>query len=283
MIDYRKAADAFDTDMKATLLDYKYEYTDYERQQIYYLCRKISRSATPTSSDAKEPIKEEVMRPFFLRSLKVFENNMLNEYFEAKTQGAKIVKDSHYPDGCAELTYTFDNDGVMHFKVNIPKKRKYNFVDQMSYAHEIGHIPEIEILRRSYLEYSETLPLFMEYLQMLRKHRDNREEAFDSFLTERLPIEQIEARNIMKYFKIIEYPNEQQKRYFRQQFADDYKFLESLDFTIQLIDRMQDDKTAVGDELAKVIDGKSLIKTAEDLDIDTTECKRLHKEFKRMS
>ena len=45
---------------------------------------------------------------------------------------------------------------------------------------------------------------------------------------------------------------------------------------------MKEDKKAVGDELFRVVDGQSIVKTAEKLDIDPTGCKRLYKEFRRM-
>ncbi len=282
-IDFDRAIAMYDFDMKALMHDYKNGYSKEEREEIFKLCRKISRARIPSTNDSKEFVREEVIGPFFLRSLKVFDNAIISGYFEDKVHTVKLVKDKSCCDDEAELTYTYSRNGGRNFKMSFPKKQRYNYTDQMSYAHEMGHVPEIELVRKSFLEYSETLPIFMEYLIELRKHKDDPQAAFDYFLMERLPIEQSEARDILKQFKLVDLPTKNQSVYYLQQFADYYKYLESLDFVIQLIDRMGEDRKAVGDEIEKIIMGKTLLETRDRLGIDTDGCPRLLREYKRMT
>ena len=154
--------------------------------------------------------------------------------------------------------------------------------EQLGYAHEMGHIPHLEKPRDDFLEYSEALPIFFEYLSALNK-KNNPDDALDYFLSERLPIEQDEARDMMKIFKNMYVKDEMVKLYHHQLFVDYYKFFESFEYALQLIDRMKDDKDAVSKEIEKVIDGYSLVDTASNLEIETDGCKRLLQEYKRMS
>ena len=183
--------------------------------------------------------------------------------------------------GEANMEFVKPNSKQTQYTMFLPKGTLY-VSDQLSYSHEIGHIPELDLVRKSYLEYTEALPIFMEYLCELRRHPDKK-EALDYFLIERLPMEQSEASDILKIYKNTEHPNELIRLYHQQLFADYYKYLESLEFVLQLIDRMDSDKEAVGKEIEAIIMGKSLIETARSLDIETDGCERTLKEYKRMS
>ena len=90
----------------------------------------------------------------------------------------------------------------------------------------------------------------------------------------------INAYNMLRFFKKCDIKDETVSLYYTQLFADDYKFLESLDYTLQLIDIYEKDKKIVIDELENVIRGKSLNDVSSDLNIDTSKCKRLLKEYK---
>ncbi len=268
----------YDSEMKNMGLSYKNSYEEPEREEIFKLCRKISRSTLPDSCESKDPVKVEVLRPYFLRSLKIFENSNIVDYFDSKTKDVTLVRKS--PE--VSLFYNLRAQGRNRFKLNLPPK-KLTMSDQMGYAHEIGHIPEIEMVRKSFLEYSEALPMFMEYLMELRKYK-NKEDAKRAFLSERLPMEQEEARSLMKIYKRIdETRNNAVRVYNTQLFADYYKFLESLEFVLNLIDIMDDDLYAVGDEVEDITNGKSLIATARSLNIVTDGCPKLSKEYKKMS
>ncbi len=279
--DFKLEIAKFDLDLKRLNLTFKNSYDESNRKDIFRLCRKITRYDVPTSKDGKIPIKEDSLKGFSIRSLKIFENNFIIDFFEDKVEGIKVVRDKTKATGDAYLEYDKQINGSMHYIMHLPKK-DLCVTDQLSYSHELGHIPELDLIRNSYLEYSEGLPIFMEYLSELKRHNDP-EDALDYFLFERLPIEQSGARDIMNVYKNIENPNDDIRLYHMQLFADYYKYLESLEFALQLVDRMKDDRKAVGDEIEYVIKGQSMIETAENLSIDTDGCERVIEECKRLS
>lgn len=280
-IDFEEAVLEYDLNLEKNHISYKNEYDDDERQDIFKSCRKICRVEIPKTDDSKTPVKVENLRSFFLNSLEALENTNITDYFDFKTSSIKIVRDKRYGSQDSELEYEKYFGEPTKFKLRITSK-PLTVSGQMAYAHEMGHVPEIDNPRESFLEYNEALPMFMEYLIELRRHK-NKEKAFDYFLLERLPMEQEEARDIMKIYKRIEHKNDMVRLYHTQLFADYYKYLESLEYTIQLIDRMDEDLNAVSDEIQKITEGRSLVKTAENLDINTDGIKRLQMEYKRMA
>lgn len=277
--EYRKAVAEYDLDLERLCVSYKNDYSDAERRDIFKLCRKISRANIP-SCDVINILTGDGLRSFFLRSLNALENPKIIDYFSDKTNKIKLIRDKRYSYE-EELSYEKKSGESTTFKLRISPSAP-TLGEQMGYSHEIGHIPEIDYPRESFLEYSEALPIFMEYLTLLEQYKD-KDKAFDYFLLDRLPMEQEEARDIMKIFKRIENKNETIRLYYTQLFADYYKYIESLEYAIQLIKMMSSDTRAVADEIEEITNGRSLVKTAENLDIVTDGCINLQKEYKRMS
>ena len=279
--DYKDGINEFEDNMSSLKLIYKNDYNDRERKNIYQMARKMSRTNLPKSRERDEKVQEKVLRPFFLRSLKVFESSLISDYFSEKSKKIKLIRDSSLGDHEANLYYVASKGRETSFKVYVPTG-DLTISDQMSYAHEMGHVPEIEKPRKTYLEYTEALPIFMEYIIENRRYKDS-SDALDHFSMERLHAEQEEARDLLKIYKECENKNKIVQQYQFHVFADYYKYLESLDYTLQLIDLFDEDKDAVTSEIEKVINGKSMNKVAKDLDINTDGCMRLRKEFKRIS
>ena len=142
----------------------------------------------------------------------------------------------------------------------------------------MGHIPELNIIRESFFEYNEVLPFFFEYIASLSCY--DLESAKKNFLYDNLSSLLEEAYNMLKIFKNCDSNNNVISMYYTQLYADNYKFFESFDFVLQLIDLYEKDKKTVVEELEKVFKGKSLNDVSNDLEIDPSECKRLLKEYK---
>lgn len=280
-MDFEEAVASYDVDLDRLHLFYKNEYDNSERQEIFRLCRKISRARIPSNLESREKVQEEDLTRNFISSLHVLENPRVLEYFSDKANNIILVRDPKIRRQDSQLEYVIIPNHPTKFIVKMTKA-PLNVSEQMGFAHEIGHIPETDFPRDSYLEYSEALPMFMEYLIARQRHPD-KQEALDFFLQERLPIEQQEAKDMMKIFKRTESKNLAVRMYHTQLFADYYKFLESLEFVIQLVGRMDSDLKAVSSEIEAVVNGQSLITTGENLDITTDGCPTLLKEYKRMS
>ena len=82
---FEEAIEQFNLDLKVLNIGYKNSYCTDERREIFKLCRKIKRSELPTSTDGKIPVDEASIRPFSIRSLKVFNNSAIVDYFDEKT------------------------------------------------------------------------------------------------------------------------------------------------------------------------------------------------------
>lgn len=266
-------------DMKQLKINYKYLYDKSERQEIFKIARKISRYIPINVEESRNTINENKLYKNFLSSIEIFNSDLIYNYFNNHLNRLTLVRSKTVLDDDAELEYELKKKGNTKFYLNLPVT-KLTITNQMGFAHEMGHIPEIDKPRHSFLEYSEAIPMFLEYISALECYGCN--NAKDNFICERLSMTINDAASLTKLFKRCESKNEIQKVYFIQEFADTYKFLESFNYTLQLIDIFEEDKETVTKEIENIIKGKSLIDVSEDLSIDTDECKKLLKEYKRI-
>lgn len=264
-------------DMKQLDINYKYAYDKCERQEIFKIARKIYRYNLEEVSDLRIKIDENHLFSNFFHSLEFFNSYKIYDYFKDHSERLKLVRSNKVYLDDAELDYTLSEKPVK-FYVHLPKTR-LTITNQLGFAHEMGHIPEIDRPRHSFLEYEETLPIFFEYISALYLYNDN---AFDNFALERLNMIIDDSAGIQGLYKKCEIKDNVQSLYFKQEFADWYKFFESTDFALQLIDLLDTDKERVVKEVEEIIDGKSLIDVQEDLNIETRGCKRLLMEYKRL-
>lgn len=265
-------------DMRQFKLKYKYTYNNYERSLIFDIARKINRYNQVIVPESTNLINEKNLYKDFLSSLEELNSDFIYDYYNKMISRIALVRSKAVQGDDAELDYVITNDKETKYCLNLPKE-KLTITNQIGLAHEMGHIPEIDIPRETYFEYNETLPMFFEYISSLNCY--GYLNGKDNFICERLSMELVEAYNILKIFKKCNSKENAERLYFTQLFADNYKFLESLDFALQLIDLYEKDKNLVVSELEKIIKGKSLNIVANDLEIDTSNCKRLLKEYKK--
>lgn len=278
---FEEETNKYDLELEKSMLSPKNDYDKQELSQIRKMCEEISEITTPTPLSYDEIVKEELLGPYFIRSVGVLDNFQISAFFIDAVRKMKLYRDRNFGRGETEINYRCSNINNNLYVMSLPTG-ELTMSEQMGYGHEMGHIPHLDKPRDDFLEYSEALPIFMEYLVALRRTKDPK-LAFDYFLCERLPIEKTNAISILKvYDEIINSKNIEQK-YYIQLFQKYYKYLESLEFAIQLIDAMNQDKIEVVRELEKVINGFSMESTADNLDINSYGCKRLLQEFKRMA
>ncbi len=263
-------------DMKQLKINYKYLYDKYNRQEMFKIARKISRYSPNRIKESFEKINDNKLFDNFLSSIELLDNNNIYKYYRNMLNRIEVKRSKNVLCDEAELEYYYDKKKSAEFYINLPTSSLI-ITNQIGFAHEMGHIPEIDLPRKSFLEYGEVLSIFFEYIMALKSYETN---AKDNFLYERLSMTIDEATNLIKTFKKCEAKEKVQRMYFEHEFADAYKFLESCDYALQLIDLFEKDKSVVSKEIEKVIKGKSLIDVADDLSIDSTGCKRLLKEYK---
>lgn len=258
----------------------KNKYDVEERKKIQSFCRNFSRYSFPKDITVGDEIKEEVLRPYFLRSLEIFKSSLITDYFSARTKNLKVIKSKGCTSEKIKLLYKNNEGRPISLKLVIPSK-KLTMDDQIAYAHEIGHIPGIELSNEKYIEYGEVLPMFLEFVTDMRR-QPRFDAAFDKFLFGRLPYEQEVARDMMKMLKDLGFSKKKISPEQRMIVGDWYSFIESLEYAIQLIYVAKDDMEAVTEELEGLLAGKTLEDVAKNLGIETEGCKMLQKEYKRV-
>ena len=276
--DYMAAVAKTSYDMHQEKLKYKYKYTPYERSLIYDIARKINRYTPVTIEDREKTIDDKQIYERFLSSLKELDSDFVYDYYKKMFSRMKLVRSGKVIEDDAELEYGIDNGRISKSTIFLPTK-KLTVTNQIGFAHEMGHIPELFKLRESFFEYNEVLPFFFEYIAALDCY--DKKSAKENFALERLSMIIQEAANILYYFKLCNSKENAKSLYYTQLFADNYKFFESFDFVLQLIDIYEKDKKIAVNEIEKVIKGKSLIDVSKDLEIDSSDCKRLLMEYKR--
>lgn len=273
----------FDKELKYSKAIFKNAYNQELFDDYFKLARKMNRIILPKSFEEHYMIEEEELAPFFIDSLKIFNQDKIVNYFINKIPSIRIVRDKDLEIGDADMRYyRFESGKAYDLEMHLPDYY-LSTIDRYSYAHEMGHIPELDLVRKSYYEYIEAIPIFMEFLIPLNRYK-NFDKAFDAFLLERMPIEQDGASELLKEYNAINNCKDKLKKiYFEQQFKTTCKYLESFDFAIQFIYLMRYNPNMIGNELSSIINGKSLIDVSKDLDIDTLSCGRVLNEIKRLS
>lgn len=275
-IDRKEALIQYMIDMEIQKYKYKYEYTPEQLHDILLLARTLIKTTYQQQSREDEEISLSIIITYFLESLMALKSDKITDYYKEKLKNITISRDSSldFNDGRADFSYCFN--GENKYEILLPSG-KLTFDNEMTYAHEMGHIPELDLPRDSYLEYQEVIPIFMEYLILLRKYGSL--NAKDCFIKERIPMDIEHAHNIKYFYKDCNSTLGVPRLYAQQELIDSYKYLESTEFVLNLIDIMSKDKKKVRSELEDYIDGKSLIDTSIDLGIDTSGCKKLLKEY----
>ena len=153
-------------DMQELKLKYKYSYNHYDRSQFYDIARKINRYSKVDVPESKTPIDERKINEYFLLSLEKLDNDYIYDYFQRILKGIKIEKKKCIYSDEAELEYEIAKNQPTKFLIYLPKT-KLTITNQIGFAHEMGHIPEIDVPRNTFFEYNETIPMFLNTFLLL--------------------------------------------------------------------------------------------------------------------
>lgn len=275
-IDYELAILKYREDMESLGMRYKYSYDSEMLQSINLLARKLVKLKRKANENAQDIVDEDMIKFFFIESLRVLENKGIIDYYKSILKRTEIKRDSSLDFNDGRIVNYEDLDGLTYFDVKLPTG-KLTIEDEFIFSHEMGHVPEIDVPRKTFLEYQEVLPIFMEYLLFLKRYGKNL--AKDCFIEERITMDVEHSEEIKRFHKACDKNSKIQQLYAKLRLADSFKYLESTEFVLQLIDIFEKDKKKVSKEIEQVIEGKSMIEVASDLSIDTAGCKRLLKEY----
>ena len=141
-------------DMKDLQLKYKYKYDKNDRQEMFKTARKISRYGKDNVEEVKRKIDENNLNRTFLSSLEILDSDKVIEFFKDNLDGIRISRQKGIDQDEAVLEYDNEKREDITFRINLPRT-SLTVTNQLGFAHEMGHIPEIIEPRPSFLEYSE--------------------------------------------------------------------------------------------------------------------------------
>ena len=217
----------------------------------------------------RRPIDFDSVKSLFLGNISIL-GDKTKLYYGQRGPLIKIERTCELKPGYAEI-------------VGFPKKEKIyvtnrQFTDEdfIAVSHEFGHVPTLENpAKDEYFEYFEVLPMYLEYLACLGI---DKEKAMDLFLKIRLDSVKRESKFYLDHTRQIKNNNSNSDKMHTLLRRDYYKYIKSLEFVLQLIERANGDQEKVNELLDQVVLGQRAIKDIrKPLDIDTTGCKQLLK------
>lgn len=234
-----------------------------------------------TSSD-KKFIDLEVEKPFYeyffgildeLNSDKIF--NLMSEiYFKAELLKDK---DKTIEDCYSRVEIDLNNQFV--YSINMPDQEKDSGMLYAAYAHELIHLPQIVRKRNyEYLEYSEVLSMYFEYLMYDKISHGNGKKVFLNNRIRQLYNSKDDFQTDLYYAKNDEILNIPRSSY-SLTLANCLSYYESLEYVLDLIDyARENEKNKMSDLVYRVLFDKSSMKDeAEDLKIDTSKYSKILK------
>lgn len=195
-------------------------------------------------------------------------------FYNRELPRVKIKKRVRFPDG--EIIepgvagiFRCDDTGVVY-----TQKKSHTTNDVIATYHEMGHLPLIiNSANGDYFEYQEILPIFMEFLACKELDEVKAKEIF----TKIRAYESIKHADDYMYFEnkgLIGISNAAKLNQIYKRCAISY--IKSLEYVLQLIDRMEQEPAMVEHAIDKVIDGESSFKEMEKfLEVDTHGCKKI--------
>lgn len=253
----------------------KYDYTDDK------IINKIESILEAYSSCRKDLINLKVEKPFYeyyfeiideLDSDKIF--NLMSAYY-FKTEIEK-KKERSIEDISSRIT--IDDDNQFNFKIFFPEQEDSG-IAYAAYIHELIHFPQLLRKRNyEYLEYSEALSMYFEYLMYEKISKGKGKKIFLNNRIRQLYNEKDDVENDLFFAK-----NNHMLGISRDIFslilADHFSYYESLELALNMIDySRENDKKKISDLVYRVLfDESSMKKEAENLKIDTSKCSKVLK------
>ena len=194
-------------------------------------------------------------------------------YYERKIPKTRIVRASSFRNGNAQII------GCHGKQLIYLTSKPFKDTDFIAYSHELGHVPSLENPTKNgneYFEYLEVLPMYFEYLAC---KTINKELAYELFNQIRLGISKDEASIFLGANKEINHKSNapSNKDLFLETVKrESYKYIKSMEYALQLIERSNEDQYFVNQEIDKIVVGdKSFKDSRKSLDINTSGCKKI--------
>lgn len=254
----------------------KYDYTSKE------VLNKLDALIENQTSKNKKLIDLEVDRPFYeyffeildeLDSDKIF-NLLSSYYFKAEM---KKNKDLSIEDCSSRIERDLNNEYT--FMINVPDQEKDSGMLYAAHIHELIHFPQlIRKKNYEYLEYSEVLSMYFEYLMYEKISKGKGKKIFLNNRVKQLYDFKEDFQTDLYYAKNSEKIN-LPKNTFSLTLANYMSYYEGLEFVLELIDLYDENKKKIiSDMIYKVLfDQSSLMKEANNLKIESSKYSKILK------
>ena len=228
-------------------------------------------------------VKSKSIVPIFIEVIKDLGDKRLLDYYLEKVSEIPMERTRLLSKNNSCLEHYFLEDYIKFSAILVPKGL-FRYSDVASYAHEMGHVADMENKNREkkdYYEYSEVLSILLEYFTFL-KLMGNRGDNI--FYRERLVCERNASKAAISSINRLksEFGSSDEHKYYTYDIADSNKYLRSSDFAFQFIDLLGEDRAELCRLLTSTLMGeRTVAELGESLDINTDGCKRLVKEYEK--
>jgi DNA-binding CsgD family transcriptional regulator len=214
-------------------------------------------------------IDEDKLTINFLKCIDVLGKETV-KFYKSNASNIPICRDNSFDNGEAVIIGNGFHQQIIMTSEDLTEE------DFMAYTHELGHLPQMrKPFKDEYFEYIETFPMFLEYLASLSL---GGKKNGDLFLKVRLEICKEMAKAYLRYCKDIKDDGSYKDKFLFYQKREILKYMKSLDYALQLIDRFSEDPKMTKRELDRYVSyEKSMRDIGRSLDINTKNCKKLMK------
>ena len=223
----------------------------------------------------------EVDKPFhefFFEILDELDNEKIIDLMSAYYFKTIILKDKERTIKDSYSTIYYEKDNNFNYSINSPDQEKDTSMLYASYAHELIHFPQLLRNRNyEYMEYSEALSIFFEYLMYEKMSNGNGEIILSNNRVVQLYDNIVDFKTDLFYAKnnyLLGLPRDS----FSICLADYLSYYESLEYVLQLIEYYKKNKEKTSDLIYRVLfDESSMKNEAEKLGIETKNYPKLVK------
>ena len=235
---------------------------DYCNQYTLQKMKKLSNVNIPSAFKKKEIITNVSCIDAISKVLDEMDEDKIIDFFETSLYYARFIeKDIDVEESKSRVL--LDNSKLL-FEVIVPNTDHNSDLLNASIIHELAHFSLIYCKDNvDYLEYSETLPIFFEYMSYCALDKEN---GYDCFINNRLGMLKANIEDLKQdimYALNPSYLNIAQENYVYS-IASNITYLESIEFVLQLIEARKNEKTSIDKLIGRALVGEETLKGMEE-------------------
>ena len=238
--------------------------------------RELSRLVSIPIPESYQSSAIEVVNPFLdnlVGLLEKIDDEIIRSFF-IKVYSITKFKEDNLPVSECSSKIVVDN-GDYALQVFVPKREVETNLVHAAIMHELAHFSLLYSNKPEFLEYSEVLSMFYEYLM----HKEISDFFGDKlFIDNRMDMMRKTFSDLEQDLHFARRPELLgiNKRFYRLPIAESVSYIDSLEYVLNLKDRRQEDKSYVDKHLGRIIIGEETFGELEkDLDFDVSKHEKI--------